>query len=164
MANMAKKKKSRISFPFLKTSWISAFLIGVTIGIASQRIPEVRAYNDVIQPNDPHFSYSISLPNQPTSSFVIHRPGYSLAYDTHNRNPAWVYEHLTAESVKGNLDRSHFDFKEDEQIPESLRATLADYKGSGFDRGHQAPAANHRSSPEAMADTFYLTNLSFEFI
>jgi hypothetical protein len=46
MANMAKKKKSRISIPFLKSSWISAFLIGVTIGIASQRIPEVRAYND----------------------------------------------------------------------------------------------------------------------
>jgi endonuclease G, mitochondrial len=57
------------------------------------------------------------------------------------------------------VDRLHFDFKEDEQIPEQLRATLADYKGSGFDRGHQAPAANHRSNPKAMADTFYLTNM-----
>jgi len=71
-----------------------------------------------------------------------------LAYDARNRNPIWVYEHLTAESIRGNADRSHADFKEDGNIPQHLRATLADCKGSGFDRGHQAPAADHRSSPQ----------------
>lgn len=40
------------------------------------------------------------------------------------------------------------------------RATNADYKGSGFDRGHLAAAANHRWSQKAMDDTFYLSNVA----
>ena len=82
-----------------------------------------------------------------------------MAYDVRNRNPAWVYEHLTAESTKGNADRSHSDFKEDDSITHHLRATLADYRSKGFDRGHMAPAADHRSSQDAMADTFFMTNM-----
>lgn len=40
------------------------------------------------------------------------------------------------------------------------RATNADYKGSGFDRGHLAAAANHKWSQKAMDDTFYLSNVA----
>ncbi|KAB1280296.1 Endonuclease G; mitochondrial [Camelus dromedarius] len=40
------------------------------------------------------------------------------------------------------------------------RATNADYRGSGFDRGHLAAAANHRWSQKAMDDTFYLSNVA----
>ncbi|SPJ31973.1 DNA/RNA non-specific endonuclease [Candidatus Protochlamydia amoebophila] len=45
------------------------------------------------------------------------------------------------------------------KIPLHLRATLADYKGSGFDRGHMTPAANHRSTFDIMENTFFLTNI-----
>lgn len=153
-------KKPKLSFQFLKSFWISSLLASISLGITScQRIPQVCAYNnDVIKPIEYHSAQEIFLPGHPISSFVIHRPGYSLAYDARNRNPLWVYEHLTAESIRGETERS-LEFKEDEAIPEHLRATLADYKGSGFDRGHQAPAADHRSSGEAMNDTFYMTNM-----
>lgn len=40
------------------------------------------------------------------------------------------------------------------------RATNADYRGSGFDRGHLAAAANHKWSQKAMEDTFYLSNVA----
>lgn len=40
------------------------------------------------------------------------------------------------------------------------RATNADYKGSGFDRGHLAAAGNHKWSQKAMEDTFYLSNVA----
>lgn len=142
---------------------VTALIAGIALGIASQRIPQVRAYTDeVIQPIE-HFSYSNHSQESPTaglpvSSFYINHPGYSLGYDARNRNPSWVYEHLTAESIKGSTERS-LTFKEDENIPKHLRATLTDYLGSGFDRGHQAPAADHRSSQEAMADTFFMTNM-----
>lgn len=95
----------------------------------------------------------------PVSSFCVEREGYCLAYDACHRNPCWIYEHLTAESLAGDTDRDHCDFKEDEKIPKHLRATPIDYRGQGFDRGHLAPAANHRASPAAMADTFYMTNI-----
>lgn len=106
-----------------------------------------------------HYSEENSLPGHPVSSFIVHRFDYSLAYDARTRNPAWVYEHLTADHLKGDVDRSHFNFQEDDRIPQHLRATLADYKGQGLDQGHMAPAANHRLSAEAMGDTFYLTNI-----
>lgn len=183
---MAKQKKSR--FILFRTSWWSALLVGAAIGIASQRIPKIKPYTDkIIQPiekskifqeimakvgghdlynvtPDQNFTYSHYTQNQaspshPISSFIVHRSGYSLAYDARTRNPAWVYEHLTAENIQGDVDRSHFTFKEDENIPQHLRATPADYKGQGLDQGHMAPAANHRSSSEGMSDTFYLTNV-----
>jgi len=182
---MAKKKT-----PFLiKFSWWSTLIVGVAVGIASQRIPEIKQYTDeIIEPIERnewvrefmskivhreddvyntdqklafsnHYTEINSRPGQPLSSFVIHRPGYSLAYDARKRNPAWVYEHLTADNIRGDVDRSNFRFKEDESIPAHLRSNAADYKGQGLDQGHMAPAANHRSTSEAMNDTFYLTNI-----
>ena len=97
---------------------------------------------------------------QPAPSPVIHRAGYSLAYDGKNRHASWVYEELTAESLQGSTDRSHFDFMEDPLIHPSLRAQKSDYRGSGFDRGHLSPAANARANAQAMRDTFYLSNIS----
>ncbi len=147
---MTNKIKSKISF--------STLFIGLSIGlIVGRNIPEVRAYND--HATDSRFyTQETALPGQPLSSFFIHRPGYSLAYDARNRNPSWVYEHLTAESIRGKTERA-LAFKEDDNIPKHLRATQADYRGSGLDRGHMAPAANHHSSSEEMADTFFMTNM-----
>lgn len=44
-------------------------------------------------------------------------------------------------------------------MPETFRAKLKDYFRSGYDRGHQVPAADCQFSQEAMDDTFYLTNM-----
>jgi endonuclease G len=183
---MPKQTKNR--FIFLRASWWSALVVGAAIGIASQRIPEIKSYTDAfigpIEKSktfkevmakigqythhfdvvDEHFDYSHytqehPLPGHPVSSFLINRSGYSLAYDARTRNPAWVYEHLTAENIKGDVDRSQFSFKEDESIPQHLRATPADYKGQGLGQGHMAPAADHRSNLNAMNETFYLTNI-----
>jgi endonuclease G len=185
---MSKKKQFRSIL--IKASWWTTLLVGVAIGVVSQRIPEIKSYTDeFVQPIEKnkifqelkakiglhlhydgidlanqqfpysHYSEENPLPGHPISSFIIHRSGYSLAYDARTRNPAWVYEHITVDSLKGDVDRSHFSFKEDDRIPQHLRATLADYKGQGLDQGHMAPAANHRSSAEEMSDTFYLTNI-----
>jgi endonuclease G, mitochondrial len=183
---MSKQKKSH--FILLRASWWSTLLAGAVIGIASQRIPEIKTYTDeLIHPietseifqeikttigsythqfdiADQHFDYSHyrqdnSLPGHPVSSFIVNRSGYSLGYDARTRNPAWVYEHLTADNLKGDADRSQFAFKEDDTIPQHLRASPADYKGQGLDQGHMAPAADYRSSAQAMGETFYLTNI-----
>jgi DNA/RNA endonuclease G (NUC1) len=41
-----------------------------------------------------------------------------------------------------------------------FRALLKDYIRSGFDRGHQAPAADATFTQEAMDETFLLTNMA----
>lgn len=95
----------------------------------------------------------------PKSSIQIKHSCYALDYDCRTKNAYWVYERITSESLNGNVDRKN-SFKEDPAIPELFRSSLNDYKGSGFDRGHLAPAANHKESQEAMADTFFLSNMS----
>lgn len=41
---------------------------------------------------------------------------------------------------------------------------IADYKGSGFDRGHMAPAAdNHCSGLDAMIESFYFSNMAPQY-
>ncbi|EKG10865.1 DNA/RNA non-specific endonuclease [Macrophomina phaseolina MS6] len=82
------------------------------------------------------------------------------SFDRRTRNPHWVAEHITPESLAAhNGDRKHSSFVEDASIPEKFRAKLKDYFRSGYDRGHQVPAADAKWSQEAMDDTFSLSNM-----
>jgi endonuclease G, mitochondrial len=90
------------------------------------------------------------------------RPATSLisSYDRRTRNPSWVAEHITPASLAlHNADRKHSVFVEDASIPPKFRAKLSDYFRSGYDRGHQVPAADAKWSQQAMDDTFALSNM-----
>lgn len=82
------------------------------------------------------------------------------SFNRQTRNPHWVAEHITPESLAThNGDRKHSSFVEDASIPEKFRAKLKDYFRSGYDRGHQVPAADCKWSQTAMNDTFALSNM-----
>ncbi|KAK2605168.1 hypothetical protein N8I77_008027 [Diaporthe amygdali] len=82
------------------------------------------------------------------------------SYDRRLRNPHWVVEHITPASLAMREgDRKHSVFAEDDSVPDKFRAKLKDYFRSGFDRGHQVPAADCKWSQRAMDDTFYLSNM-----
>ncbi|ERS97243.1 hypothetical protein HMPREF1624_06574 [Sporothrix schenckii ATCC 58251] len=82
------------------------------------------------------------------------------SYDRRNRNPHWVAEHITPASLAvRDGDRQHSVFVEDTAVPEPFRAKLKDYFRSGYDRGHQVPAADCKWSQDAMNETFFLTNM-----
>lgn len=84
-------------------------------------------------------------------------------YDRSKRNPYWVIEHITKESLTRTSDtgdRKKSIFKEDETIPVKFRAKLRDFFRSGYDRGHQAPAADAKFNQVAMDETFLLTNMA----
>lgn len=88
------------------------------------------------------------------------RASYVLSYDPRTRGALWVLEQLRPERLRGDGDRRACDFREDDSVHAYHRATNADYRGSGFDRGHLAAAANHRWSQSALDDTFYLSNVA----
>ncbi|CVL07841.1 probable nuclease NUC1 precursor, mitochondrial [Fusarium proliferatum] len=91
---------------------------------------------------------------------VANRSGLVSSYDRRTRNPHWVVEHITPASLAiRDGDRKHSSFLEDDSVPQKFRALLKDYYRSGYDRGHQVPAADCKWSQKAMDDTFYLTNM-----
>lgn len=91
---------------------------------------------------------------------LAQRQSLMSSYDRRLRNPIWVAEHITPASLNiANADRKLSVFKEDDQIPEKFRGKLKDYARSGFDRGHQVPAADAKWSQDAMNDTFFLSNM-----
>lgn len=87
-------------------------------------------------------------------------PSLTSSFDRARRNPHWVAEHITPQSLLlSGGNRRHSVFAEDLSIPEKFRAKLADYQRSGFDRGHQVPAADAKWTQEAMDATFALSNM-----
>lgn len=87
------------------------------------------------------------------------REAYAVGYSYTHKQPLWTAYHISKDSVAKRFKRSN-DFKEDQEIPKQYRSLLTDYKGSGYDRGHMAPAATIDVSEEAMQESFLLSNMS----
>jgi endonuclease G, mitochondrial len=83
---------------------------------------------------------------------------FVVSFDTRLRNPKWVVEHITSNDGSRRGNRKNSAFCEDDGLDERFRSRLSDYRGSGFDRGHMAPAANHKHSQDTMDETFTLSN------
>jgi endonuclease G len=89
---------------------------------------------------------------------IICRPGYALSFDLRTGNPDWVIERLTPAVLKGLAERRD-NFAADPLLG-AKSPTPDDYAHSGFDRGHQAPAADDKFSQPVMDETFYMSNMS----
>ena len=100
----------------------------------------------------------IEIPTTTKSDLIICHSGYCLAYDENYKLAKWVAYELTYAETQGTFTRND-KFKPDPLITRNS-ASLADYKKSGYDRGHLAPAADMKWSAEAMAESFYLSNMS----
>ena len=90
---------------------------------------------------------------------LIDRPGYALGYIEYHEQAAFVIYKLTArEALTQEAQRTN-RFRRDPEIPTGS-ATTADYRRSGYDRGHLAPAADMAFSVQTMADSFFMSNMS----
>lgn len=90
---------------------------------------------------------------------VLAKRFYVILFDTTTLVPEWVTYHLTKENLQGSANRKN-NFRPDPSLPVGKRSELEDYKKSGFDRGHMAPAADFKRSEEAMSETFFLSNMA----
>ena len=89
---------------------------------------------------------------------LLTREGYVTSYNIANKQPNWVGWQLTADHVTGPYLRKGIKFHEDEEVPEP-RATDADYRSSGYDRGHMCPSGDNKWSQLAQEQSFLFTNI-----
>ena len=91
------------------------------------------------------------------SEQLIEKSSYIVSYNKDTKIPNWVAWHLTADHTDGPVRRMS-NFYEEEQVA-SPRATLDDYRGSGWSRGHMCPAGDNKWSETAMYESFSLVNV-----
>ncbi len=82
---------------------------------------------------------------------------YTLCYRESCEQAEWSAYCLRDWMLQKNAKRTN-DFRPDPEILGGS-ATLADYKRSGYDRGHLTPAGDMVFSREAMSETFYMSNM-----
>lgn len=88
---------------------------------------------------------------------ILQKTSYITSYNKDTKIPNWVAWNLSGSHTDGPFKRMS-NFYEDDDVP-SPRATLDDYRGSGWSRGHMCPAGDNKWNEWAMYDTFSLTNV-----
>lgn len=99
----------------------------------------------------------LELPALQSDDYIVEYQGYISSYNIFTKTPEWVAYELTKAETYGEAVRDGKFFSPDDSVllpqPDDY-----DYRGSGWTRGHLAPAADFRWSDEAMWETFHFTN------
>ena len=104
------------------------------------------------------FSQQLELPKSAPSDQIVRHSNYTLNYSEKHEQAEWVAYTLSSSDVYGSVGRTN-DFRADPKV-KTGSASLPDYKGSGYDRGHLAPAGDMKSTYTAMSESFYMSNMS----
>ena len=96
------------------------------------------------------------LPGSTTGEVISHS-GYTLSYSEKHEQAEWVTYELTSAEAQGSITRTN-DFRVDHKCRNGS-AFLSDFKGSGYDRGHLAPAGDMAYSSTAMSESFLMSNI-----
>jgi endonuclease G len=86
------------------------------------------------------------------------KKNYAVIHRCSVKAPVAVFEHITPEAISGPAKRQD-DFRPDPEVHEQCQATLKDYAGNPYDRGHMAAAGNNTQTREIMSESFFLSNM-----
>jgi endonuclease G len=83
---------------------------------------------------------------------------FAVYYSPMDKKPIFTVEKLNGEQLRAPHPRRTNQFYEEARLPFSERSLLSDYRGSGYDRGHNVPAGD-MTRERGMAQSFSLANM-----
>lgn len=95
--------------------------------------------------------------NPALASEMVRYTGMTISFNPELHVPNWVAYELTADEVQGEEPRSN-KFYTDRDVRGC--ASPDDYRNTGYDRGHMAPAADMKWNPQAMNESFSMANIA----
>jgi endonuclease G, mitochondrial len=122
--------------------------------------PEPKNTNNQQDTNKDEANMDLGLPllrNEDKSRIIKHKY-YTLLYSEKHEQAEWVAYKLTKNIMYGHNSRQN-DFRPDFAV-KTGSALPDDYRGSGYDKGHLAPAGDFHVSPEGVSETFFMSNMS----
>lgn len=105
--------------------------------------------------NSGHLIYG--LPSEP--DLLLNRSSFAIGYSFKYRQPLWVCYILSASQLKMPKMRRRNRFTADPDIRLNP-VKPAEYRKTGYDRGHLAPAADMNYAELPMKHSFYMSNMS----
>lgn len=144
---------------------IYLFIICLIYSCESKRKKKHRKINNIIELRqsdltaieDKTISNFYFQPTSTTGQIIKHKY-FIVSYSEKDEQAEWVAYKLTKTSFNDNIERTN-DYRYDPFV-KTESATPFDYKGSGYDMGHLAPARTMSYSYTSMSESFYLSNIS----
>ncbi|MDR0657552.1 MAG: DNA/RNA non-specific endonuclease [Mediterranea sp.] len=126
---------------------VICILLAAAVCYSYPSIPRATGYTGL--------EYPVSYSSQP-EQIIVHA-GYVVSYNKNRKIPNWVSYELTIDETMGK-EKRYGKFMSDPLVKEGA-VTTADYRNSGYDKGHMASAADMKWSNAAMKESFYLSNI-----
>ena len=98
------------------------------------------------------------IPSAPQVGRDLCFDDFAIFYSPIDKKPIYTVEKLNGEQLQAPHPRRTNQFYEEGRLRLTERALLSDYRGSGYDRGHNVPAGD-MTQERGMAQSFSLANM-----